>query len=402
MSERALSGVTVLDLSQYITGPYCTRLLADYGADVIKIEQPGSGDVGRHRGPFFHDQPTPDASGPFLHLNANKRSITLNLKTASGRRILRRLVAEADILVESFPPATASSLGLDYSELRSLNPALVMASISNFGQEGPYRDYKSSEIITYAMGGPMYATGLAEREPVKLGANVIQHHAGASCAAATMIALTQAEQTGLGDHLDFSLMRAQAANMDRRTTMFVGFQHTKEVNRRLSIGSAPGAGVSPSADGYFAMSGDGARFHLTAKMIGHPELLEDPRFQDDTARAQPGRREEFEEYFLPWALSYTKREIFQQAQAQHIPSAPINDAADLLAEPVFHERGFWSTIDHPVGRVVDTGRPFIMNRTPWEIRRPAPLLGEHNREVLGGLLGMSAPELASLRESGVI
>lgn len=402
MPKRALSGVKVLDLSQDIAGPYCTRLLADYGADVIKVEPPRSGDPSRRQGPFFHDVPASNSSGPFLHLNTNKRSITLNLKVAAGVSILRRLVEEVDVLVQDHPPASVSAMGLNYEELRETKSSLVMVSISNFGQQGPYRDYKSSEIITYAMGGPLYATGLAGREPVKLGANVIQHHAGASTAAATMIALTKAEQTGLGDHVDFSLMRAQAANIDRRTTMFVGFQHTKEVNRRLTEGAAPGAGVSPCADGYFAMSGDGARFHLTANMIGHPELMEDPRFKDDAARAQPGRREDFEEYFLPWAMAHTKREIFQQAQARHIPSAPINDAADLFKEPVFHERGFWNKVEQEVGAVVDTGRPFIMNKTPWEIRQRAPALGEHNRGVLGGLLGFSVLELAQLRAGGVI
>ena len=403
MSELALAGVTVLDLTHHIAGPYCTRMLADYGAEVIKVERPGAGDPARHRGPFFHDDPHPDRSGLFLHLNVNKRGITLNLKRAAGRRLLLRLAAEADILVESFAPRVMPSLGLAYDALKEVNPALVMTSISNFGQTGPYRDFRSSEIMAYAMGGPMHATGLPEREPMKLGGDVVQYQAGAAAATATMMGLWAAEETGRGDHLDVSLMRVQASSQDRRTPMLIAYQHTGEVLARRAPGSIPGSGIRPCADGYFHMNTDGPRFGLLAQMIGHPELMEDPRFITDEARAVPGRGEEFDEYLLPWVMERTKAELFEMAQAKRIPSGPVNDVADLLADPNFRERGYWTTIEHPaVGSVAHTGRPFIMNGSPWRVLRPAPRLGEHNREVLGGLLGFSGQELSHLRRDGVI
>ncbi len=402
--ETALTGVTVLDLSENIAGPYCGRLLADYGAEVIKVERPGTGDASRRLGPFFHDEPHPDKGGLFLHLNANKRSVALDLRSAAGRRLFLRLVEEVDVVVESFPPTAMQSLGLDYERLREVNPALIVASISNFGQTGPYRDFSSAEIVTYAMGGPMYATGLAEREPMKLGGNILQYQAGAAAAAATAIAHWTAEETGVGEHLDLSLMRVQASNQDRRTTMMIAYQYTGEVcKRRGQVAQRLASGVRPCSDGYLHLIGDHARFPLIVEMIGQPELLEDPRFKEPADRAVPGRGEEFDEYLIPWMLERTKREAFLKAQNHRIPSGPINSADDVLEETNFRDRGVWDTVAHPAtGPIVDAGRPFIMERTPWRRERAAPRLGEHNREVLSGLLGLTAEEIGRLRQGGVI
>ncbi len=189
MTEQALSDIRILDLTRYISGPYCTKLFADFGADVVKIEKPGEGDPARRMGPFFQDDPDPEKSGLFLHLNTNKRSVTLNLKSQAGKRILKELAKDVDILVENFSPRVMPALGLDYETLESINPRLVMASISNFGQTGPYRDFKASELIIYGMGGAMCTTGLGDCEPVKKGLNVIQYQGGNMAAAATMTAL---------------------------------------------------------------------------------------------------------------------------------------------------------------------------------------------------------------------
>ncbi|RLC69697.1 MAG: hypothetical protein DRI26_08580 [Chloroflexi bacterium] len=203
MAQQVLSDVKVLDLTWYIAGPYCTKLLADYGADVIKVERPGEGDPARKMGPFFQDDPHPEKSGLFLHLNTNKKSITLNLKSDWGRRIIKELVKGVDILVESFRPGVMARLRLDYETLEKINPKLVMTSISNFGQTGPYRDFKASEIIIYGMGGAMNQTGLTEREPLKKGLNVIQYQGGTMAAIATMMALLLADE-GIGQHVDVS------------------------------------------------------------------------------------------------------------------------------------------------------------------------------------------------------
>jgi crotonobetainyl-CoA:carnitine CoA-transferase CaiB-like acyl-CoA transferase len=403
MPDQPLRGLTVLDLTENIAGPYCTKLLADFGADVIKVERPGTGDPTRRMAPFFHDEPHPERSGPFLHLNTNKRGITLDLEVAAGRRIFLELARTADVLVESFAPGVLPSLGLGHEALRSINPRLVKTSISNFGQDGPYRDYQSSEIVTYALGGPMYATGLPDRAPLKLGGNVVQYQAGAVAAAATAIALWDAEATGRGERLDVSLMRVQAASQDRRTTMLLGYQYTGEINERRTPGSAPGGGVRPCADGYVNINGSAARFPLTVRMIGQPELLSAPLFKDEVARSRPGVSEEFDAYYIPFLMEHSKRECFELSQAFHIPSGPIYDMADVLGDAHFQERDYWLRTDHAgVGQLTQPGRPFIMNRSPWAFRRPAPGLGQHNEAVLCGVLGYSPLDLARLRRLGVI
>ncbi|MFC1868936.1 CaiB/BaiF CoA transferase family protein, partial [Thermodesulfobacteriota bacterium] len=214
--EQPLSGVKILDLTGYIAGPYCTKLLADYGADVIKVENPDGGDPARKLGPFFNDEPHPEKSGLFLYLNTNKRGITLNLETETGRRIFNELAEHADILVESFSPRVMPSLGLGYENMGKINPGLVMTSISDFGQTGPYRDFKGSELIYQGYGGPMYLTGTDEGGPLKRGGNIIQYQVGSVAAVATMVAFYGAEMTGRGDHVDIDASRAELISIDSK------------------------------------------------------------------------------------------------------------------------------------------------------------------------------------------
>ena len=221
MPDMALSDITVLDFTHQISGPYCAKLLADYGAEVIKIERPGSGDPARAIGPFPKDVPHPEKSGTFLHLNTNKRSITLDLTNDRGRQIALKLAQRADIVVESFRPGVMAGFGLDYQTLNSTNPALVITSISNFGQTGPYRDWRASELILYGMGGELYTTGLDYREPVKMGANVGLYQAGTVAAYATLSASLSARETGTGEHVDVSIMETQAGSIDRRMSMLL-------------------------------------------------------------------------------------------------------------------------------------------------------------------------------------
>lgn len=215
---QALSDLRVLDLTWYIAGPYCTKLLADYGAQVIKVERPGRGDPARRMGPFPNDEPHPEKSGLFLYLNTNKKSVTINLKSTTGIELLRELVREADVLVENFAPRVMPSLGLSYHMLSNINPALVMVSISNFGQIGPYRDYRASELILYGIGGAMNATGTLDGGPLKLGGNVVQYQAGVVAAVATMGAVLASRFRGVGQHVDISIIETQLGSIDRRST----------------------------------------------------------------------------------------------------------------------------------------------------------------------------------------
>ena len=224
----ALEGVSVLDLTHRIAGSYCTKLLADFGADVVKIERPG-GDPGRLTGPFLNDDADPEKSLPFSYLNTNKLSVTLNFKHPEGIEILRSLVRECDILVENFAPRVMSSLGLDYNSLRQENPRLIMVSISNFGQTGPYRDFKAADIVEYALGGLMYIFGAYDREPLKHAFNQAQFKAGTDAASAALMALYHQRMTGEGQHVDVSIQEAVASGL---RDVVNNFTYTGAVRRR--------------------------------------------------------------------------------------------------------------------------------------------------------------------------
>ncbi len=406
MQEQALSGVKVLDLTWHIAGPYCTKLLADYGADVIKVERPGKGDPTRAMGPFFKDDPNPEKSGLFLHLNTNKKGTTLNLKSATGKKILKQLAAESDILVESFRPHVMPGLGLDYQSLEKVNPRLVMVSISNFGQTGPYRDFKSSEIVEYAMGGEMYSTGIAGREPLKLGGNVIQYQAGTVAAVATMGALYSAEDEGTGQHVDVSIMETQIGSADRRIMYILSYimagvittrwPPPREAIRMLIMPQ----GVYPCKDGFVNTLSLPQWWPRYIEALGMPELKDDPRFQNIYS-AEAGM--EFDAIWYSWLADHTKEELFEIFLKSKIASAPINSTEDLLKYTQLKAREYFAEVEHPeTGKVTYPGAPFKMSETPWKISRPAPLLGQHNEEIYCKLLGYTAEELIKLREGGII
>lgn len=403
MAAAALDGVRVLDLTHYVAGPYCTKLLADFGAEVLKIERPPAGDPARHIGPFFHDVPHLEGSALFLHLNTNKLSLTLNLKPAEGQRIVRRLVPEADIVVENFRPGVLAALGLDYGTLAALNPGLVLTSVSNFGQTGPYRDLRASEIVEAAMGGPMNVTGAAEREPLKLGGNVVQYHAGAMACYATLVALWKAETTGAGDWVDISIYETQAANRDRRVGNLVAHAYTGEIGKRQGGRMRPLAGVRRAADGYVHLVGGGARLAGSLRMIGREDLLDDARIRDVTRADHAEALEEVDALFTAWLHEQPKDEAVARAQAARVLAASVNTMADLFANPHFQERAPWSLVDHPhTGPALYAGRPFIMSETPQQPPGRAPLLGEHTEAILCGRLGYAHDDLRRLAEQNVI
>lgn len=400
-----LQGVRVLDLTWHIAGPYCTKLLADFGADVIKVERPSSGDPSRAFGPFPGDRPDAEQSGHFLHLNTNKRGITLNLKSDTGRALLLQLAARADILVESFSPRVMPGLGLEFGALSQQNPALVYCSISNFGQSGPYRDSRSADLITYAMGGPMYATGIVHREPVKLGPRLMEYQAGNVAATAIMSALLDADAGRGGQWLDVSMMETQLAGVDRKITNLLGHQYTGEIAGRdeLVLGVLP-IGSFPCKDGFVFFTVFTNFWSRFAAMIGQPELVEDPRFTAPGALFNPERRVDIDELFYPWLGDRTRQEAQAAAQAFHVPGTAVQTAADLLQDPHLATRAFWSEADHPrAGRLSYTGAPFRLGGgATWALRNAAPLLGQHNSEIYTGELGFSAEDLVRLRALRVI
>ncbi|MEE8464972.1 MAG: CoA transferase [Dehalococcoidia bacterium] len=403
MPEGALSHIKVVDFTTHVAGPYCTKLLADYGAEVIKVERPGAGDAARHMGPFPGDIPHFEKSGLFLHLNTNKRSVTLDLKSKAGQKIARELCQEVDLVVESFRPGTMACFGLGFEELQSLNPLLVMTSISNFGQTGPYRDYKTSDILVYSMGGEMNSTGLADREPIKLGANVVLYQAGSVAAVASAGALFLSQGDGTGQQVDVSIMETQTGSIDRRMSALIGYQYTGETSKRASPGSSGyPTGVYPCRDGYLEVTGGQTYLPRIVQAMGNPPELLDPKWYRPEAQTDLELKLEFETHFLTWTLGQTKAEAWRAAQDAGVLSAALNTMEDLANDRHFNGRGAFARIDHPAAGSLDyPGRPFIMSDSPWEIRRPAPLLGQHNSEILQEL-GYSREDVIRLRTLGVI
>ncbi len=404
MSDMALSDVRILDLTRHVAGPFCTKMLADYGADVIKVERPNGGDVTRRMGPFPDDVPHPEKSGLFLHLNTNKRGVTLNLKSATGKRMLMELVKQVDVVVENFAPRVLPSLGLAYEDLEQINPQVILVSISNFGQTGPYRDYKASEIVLHGMGGNLRSLGLPEREPVKYGSHVALRQAGLIGAAATVAALFTREARGEGEHVDVAIVETQAGSQDRRAPQLITAQFVNQVFPRRAPGATMASGTFPCKDGYINVTGGGSRFPRALEMIGKPELIEDPRFATPDARLNPENSEDFNrEVLMPWLMQHTMQEVWSIAQKARVLSGPIYTSEALMADNHFRDRGMWVDIDHPVaGRYTYPGRPIIMGESPWQLRRAAPQLGEHNEEVFGEALGYESQDLARLRGVGVI
>jgi len=405
MEEQPLSDVKVLDLSRHIAGPYCTKLLADYGADVIKVEMPGRGDLTRTMGPFFKDEPHPEKSGLFLFLNTNKKSITLNLKTQWGKKVIKELADEADIVVESFRPDVMQGFGLGYETLERINPNMVMTSISNFGQTGPYREFKASDLIIYGMGGAMNGCGLPDREPTKKALTTVLFSCGSMAAFATMLAFYAARTQEIGQQVDFSLFEAQMGSIDRRMSNLISYAYNDEIAPKEDprMRSVFPSGIQPCLDGHWELSGFGGLWPCVGKMMGMPELIDDPRFNTPLAQMQPVHRDEFNALFIPWCFEHTKNECVKLGQEAGILCGPLYNMEEVLNDPHFLDRGFWAEIEHPAaGKLTYPGRPINAQKMPWVIKRPAPLLGEHNEETYCEKLGYTRKDLVKLGQAGII
>ncbi|MDA0270727.1 MAG: CoA transferase [Chloroflexi bacterium] len=377
-----LEGLRVLDLTRNVAGPYATKILADFGADVLKVEPP-EGDPSRTFGPFPGDEPHPERSGLFLHLNTNKRSITLDVASETGAAEIRRLSAGVDVVIEDQPAGAAARWGWGWSTLSADHPELIMVSITPFGQTGPYRDYRGSEITLQAIGGPLHQTGHIEREPLKLGGHVAHFHAGLTAAFAILTAFRRVEGGGIGDYIDVSVYECQSGFRDRRTIALTAASYTGQAARRGGAVLRVGAGVRPCLDGYVNLQAGGVRLPLLLRLIGREDLIGHPGLANNAIAVPPDLADEIEASYLVYLLTRTKREVVAEAQALGILGGAILTIADLVQDPHYRDRGAWETIDHPhTGPVEYPGRPFIMSASPRPHPRRAPLLGEHNDEVL--------------------
>jgi crotonobetainyl-CoA:carnitine CoA-transferase CaiB-like acyl-CoA transferase len=398
---QALDDLVVLDLTHHIAGPYATKLMADYGADVIKVERPAVGDIARQLGPFKGGTPDPERSGLFFYLNTNKRSVTLDLASADGKAALSALARRADLVVESFAPGTLDCFGLGWEFFKALKPDLSLVSVSNFGQTGPYRDYRLSELVLYGFAGEMHSMGMTDREPVKMAGTAALFESGAAIAPALMATVMAAKLNGEGQHVDIALAETHFGGVDRRHATAIGNRFSGRRTLRAA-GGATGMpqGVYPCADGYVDFTNSGARPQRIADMLGHPGWLQDPMFQDPQARIKPDVIEAWNANFLVWCLERTKREIWAEARRAKVMCGPLFTTEDMFEDDHFRGRGFWATAEHPVmGTVEFHGRPFIMAEGGWELRRPAPTLGQHTREVLAEA-GLPEAQVARIVAAG--
>lgn len=380
---QALDDLVVLDLTHHIAGPYATRLMADFGADVIKVEKPG-GDIARGLGPFQGNTPHRERSGLFFYLNCNKRSVVLDLHAAAGRDALAALARRADVVVENFAPGTLDRLGVGYEFFRGVKPGLPLISVSNFGQNGPYRDYKATELVMYGFAGEMYSIGLGEREPVKMAGTAALFESGAATAVAIMGAIFASKRHGIGQHVDIAIAETHFGGVDRRHATAIAAQFSgRKTLRAAGAGGGMPSGIYPCADGYVDFTNAALYPDRVDDMIGHPEWNQDPRFNDPMQRMNPFVVEEWNALFLGWMLERTKREVWAEARRAKLLCGPLFTVEDMFTDDHFRDRGFWSSIEHPdMGTVELPGRPLIMGKGGWQLRRPAPRLGQHTEEVL--------------------
>ena len=393
----ALNGIKVLDLAEDVAGSFCARLLADYGADVLKLEPPG-GSALRRLGPFFHDEPHQEKSLFFLVMNLNKKGATLNLEDAAGRKIFKELVSHVDVVVESHRPGWLESLGLGYPQLEEINPGLVMTSITPFGQDGPYSGFKAEEVVNYAMGMIMSISGLQGREPLKHGGFQAQYEGGLNGAAATSMAIFMKETTGLGQHIDLSVTECVASSMMAVQTTYP-FMGGVQARRRASGGQF----THPMAcsDGWIIVQpGGGASWEDIAEFFETPELLE-PRFAQAAQRSLNG--EELDRIVLDAIKDRGKWELFPKAAEARMLFGLVQTPSELASCPQLESRDFYREVDHPVmGKLRVPSVLFNFGLTPYQMQMASPTLGQHNREIYLDGLGYSQQDLDCLRQQNVI
>jgi len=396
MSEKALSRVHVLDLTHHVAGPYCTKILADYGADVIKVERPGVGDASRGMGPFPDDKPHPESSGLFLYLNTNKKSITVNMKSLTGLGILKELLKQVDVVVENFSPRVMPSLGLEYEALKKINPSLVMVSISNFGQTGPYRDCRATDLTIWGLSGILYELGEPDREPLKMGSNVAEYVAGLYGALVTLSALYYLDESNIGQHIDVSILEAFHT---MQPSMTLVFSYAGFVRKRAGIHFP--WGILPCQDGYVGFYlPTQTHWESLCTLLEMPELRDKPEYETPMTREE--RRDEITAIIVSWLQGKRMEDVFHAAQELRLPLTLVPNPEQLLDMPQHKARRYFVDIEHPVaGKLTYPGAPFKLSETSWQAGR-APLLGEHNEEIYCRRLGYSKEQLVKLREEGVI
>jgi len=397
---KALDHIRILDLTQFEAGPSCTELLAFLGAEVIKVEPPKRGEQGRY---LITEKPGVD-SPYFLLLNANKKSVTLNLKSDEGKSLFKQLVPHFDVMIENYGPGAVAELGLGYEVIQQINPRIIYAQVKGFGTYGPYSGYKSFDMIAQATGGAMSVTGTPDTQPLKPGPTIGDTGTGIHCAVGILAALLQREKTGRGQRVEVSMQDA-VVNLNRIGMMshYYGAVPAPRLGNRVPA-LAP-TDLYPCAPGgpndyAFVITSTAEMWSSMMQAIGRAEVLTDPRFA-----TQSERNKHFNEIFeiiASWTRQRDKFEVMRILGEAGVPCGAVLDSGDILANEQLKARGMITTVEHPTrGTFTMPGCAVQLSDSPVQVQ-PSPLLGQHNIEVLGALLGLTNADLATLKETGIV
>jgi CoA:oxalate CoA-transferase len=404
MKLGPLTALRIVEYSTSIAAAASGRVLADLGAEVIKVEPPRTGDPARYHGPFPDDIPDPERSGLFLSLNGNKRGITLDAALPTGRELLHRLLAQADVFLHNWSPAEAEALRLDYEQLRQRHAHLIATAVTPYGSTGPYANYRGADITACAAGGVSVGTGFRDRPPLTLPLALGAHFAGVAAAAAILLATFGRVVTGRGQFVDVAetdVLAILLAGYGIPTYIYRGVTGMR-AGRHMSLGLYPNA-VFECQDGFVCIDCPQlAQWNRLLEVMGNPSWLNEPRYRD--------RRQITEQYpqevdalMAPWLKARDKATIFGETQAQRIPAGPVNTMKDVVEDAHLRHRRYFVPVERDdTGPLTYPGAPYRFSQTPWAMRHPAPRLGEHNEEIYGGRLGVSRAELLLLWQTEII
>lgn len=394
---KALEGLKVLDLTHAYNGPFCTTILADNGADVIKIESP-NGDQCRTWGPM--DEKSGE-SGFYAFLNRNKKGVTLNLKTEEGKRIFLELVKDADVVVENYRSGVMKKLGIDYEVLKEINPKIVYASGSGFGQTGPLSNRPCYDIVAQSMGGMVNLTGFPESIPTKVGPSIADNVTGIYLCVGVLLALYNREKTGLGQAVDVAMLDTIFSLLENSIVKTTMLGEIPERQGNIDPSIAP-FDIYEVTDGYIAIGvGNDKLWAKFCEVIGRLDLVNDEKFLTNDARCQ-NYVPELRDLIRAWAKDKTKKQLEDMFDKAGIPCGPVLNMKEAIEHPQIQAREMMVHMEHPtVGDMYFQGVPVKLSRTPGSVDTPAPLLGQHNEEIYGKL-GISKEKVKSMKENGII
>jgi crotonobetainyl-CoA:carnitine CoA-transferase CaiB-like acyl-CoA transferase len=400
--ERALDDITVLDFGQVIAMPYCTMLLADLGARVIKVESREQGQERLSLGIKRVRDGVEERVPVHQYRERNKQSITLNLKQPKGVELIKELVKHADVVAENFSVGTMERLGIGYETLKQINPRIIYASVTAFGQYGPYAHWRGYDILAQAISGYMSITGFPDSPPTRSGQSISDYYAGMLCAFSIVSALHYRGRTGKGQRIDMALLDSLITALDNLGERYtVGGEILTRKGNISFAGSS--SGVYPTTDGHVAIAAGSSNlvWRRFCQIIGKPELADDPKFANTAARRT--YQAETAAIIQGWTGERTKAEVVSTLAEGGVPAAPVNNVAEMVADPQIQAREMFVEVEHPIyGPVKITGTPLKLSETPGRVERLAPLPGEHNEEIFVGLLGHSKEDLARWQADGVI